>query len=259
MGWWGESSACCLSGLLQGFGTISHNILVGKRGNWDVRTVRWIQSRQSSEGHGQWSRIQLEACSLWHSPGINNGSSLIQLAHQWAGRRNRMYLQWVCWQYETGEALILLTAVLPFSRTLIIWDLGREKPNKVSVRVLHLGRNNPKCQQRLGAGLLQSSSAEKHLGVSGNDHELAVPLQPGGPMVSWGHGRSGASRSREVILLFQVALLRANLECCFSSGLLSTRKTRSCWSESSEGSQRWWGVWSTSLVRRDCGSWACPI
>lgn len=43
-------------------------------------------------------------------------------------------------------------------------------------RVLHMGRNNPNYQQRLGADLLESRSVENNLGVSGNDR-LTVTQQ----------------------------------------------------------------------------------
>jgi len=43
------------------------------------------------------------------------------------------------------------------------------KFNKGKCKVLHLRRNNPMHQYRLGAGLLESSSVEKYLGMLVDD------------------------------------------------------------------------------------------
>ena len=78
------------------------------------------------------------------------------------------------------------------------------KFNKSKCKVLHLGRNNPMHQYRLGAELLESGSVKKDLGVLvdnklplSQQHVLVAKKANG---VLGCMKRSVASRSREVIL-----------------------------------------------------------
>jgi len=84
--------------------------------------------------------------------------------------------------------------------------------------LLHLERNNPMHQYRLGVDLLESSSVERDLGVLVDDkltmsQQCALVAKMASGILGYIE-QSMASRSREVLLPLFSALVRPHLEYC---------------------------------------------
>ena len=90
--------------------------------------------------------------------------------------------------------------------------------NTAKRRVLHLGRRDPRDTYTLGVAVLESSPAEKDLGVLMDDRvnmsqQCALAAQKANGILS-SIGRGVGSREREVIVLLYSALVRLHLEYC---------------------------------------------
>ncbi|KAK4818093.1 LOW QUALITY PROTEIN: hypothetical protein QYF61_005670, partial [Mycteria americana] len=119
--------------------------------------------------------------------------------------------------------------------------------NKAKCRVMHLGRGNPWYQYRLGDEGIESSPAEKDLGLD-MSQQCALAAQKANHILGC-IKRIMASRSREVILPLCSALVRPHLESCVQLWSPQHRRDMELLEQYLKGAYKKDGV---KLFRRAC-------
>jgi len=208
----------CLD-LCKAFDTVPHNILLSKLGKYrfDGWTVQWLRNWLEGRSH----RVVVNSSmSKWMpvTSGVPQGSVLGPM----------LFNIFISDLHSKIECTLSRLAVdTPEGWDAIQGDLDKlekwacvnlRRFNKAKCKVLHLGRGSPCYQYRLGDEGIESSSAEKDVGIlvgeKLNVSQLCLLIAQKANHILGCIKSSMASRSREGILPLCSALVRPHLESC---------------------------------------------